>query len=353
MPDPLWSLVIAAAIGGALALLFWPERGVFWRWQRARQMTERVLIEDGLKYLYEAQLDGQCASRARLAAALHIVEGRSADGLDRLLTKMAERKLLELGPDSICLTATGAEYALHVIRAHRLWERYLAEETGYRESEWHSRAHEQEHRLSAAEVEALASRLNNPTYDPHGDPIPTAMGQVETPARRMLTDLAAGEAGRIAHLEDEPATVYAQLVAEGLAPGMEIRALEMTPQRIRFWADGDEHVLAPVLARNISVEPLAARTSPTQASPAQRLTSLKPGQQAIVAAIAPTCRGAERRRLLDLGILPGTQIEAALASPSGNPVAYRIRGSLIALRHDQAEHIQIIHSPERTQEVPA
>ena len=85
----------------------------------------------------------------------------------------------------------------------------------------------------------------------------------------------------------------------------------------------------------------------------QRLTSLKPGQQGIVAAIAPACRGAERRRFLDLGILPGTQIEAALASPSGNPVAYRIRGSLIALRHDQADHIQITQRPERIQEVPA
>jgi Fe2+ transport system protein FeoA len=39
--------------------------------------------------------------------------------------------------------------------------------------------------------------------------------------------------------------------------------------------------------------------------------------------------------------LPGTRIEAVLASPSGNPIAYRIRGSLIALRHDQANHIQI------------
>ncbi len=346
MPDPLLSLVVAAALGGVLALCFWPERGAFWRWQRARQITERVLIEDGLKHLYEAQIEGRCSSRASLAAALHITTGQAAG----LLTKMAERQLLELGPDSICLTATGTEHALHVIRAHRLWERYLAEETGYRESEWHSRAHQQEHRLSAAEVEALASRLNNPTHDPHGDPIPTAAGQVETPARRMLTELAAGEAGRIAHLEDEPAAVYAQLVAEGLAPGVTVRVLEATPQRIRFWADGDEHLLAPILAGNISVEPLAARAP---ASLTQRLTSLKPGQHAIVAAIAPACRGAERRRFLDLGILPGTQIEAALASPSGNPVAYRIRGALIALRHDQAEHIQITHHLEPTQEVPA
>ena len=65
MPDPLLSLVVAAAIGGALALFFWPERGLFWRWQRTRQMTERVLIEDALKRLYEEQSEGRCSSRSR------------------------------------------------------------------------------------------------------------------------------------------------------------------------------------------------------------------------------------------------------------------------------------------------
>lgn len=343
MPDPLFALVVAAAIGGLLALVLWPERGLFWRLQGARQMTERVLVEDALKHLYEAQIEGRCSNRAALAGALGISESRG--GL--LLTRMGERGLLEANADSICLTPAGAQHALHIIRAHRLWERHLAEETGYRESEWHRRAHQQEHRLSAAEVEALAARLNNPTHDPHGDPIPTADGEIGLQDRRSLTDLAIGEVGRIVHLEDEPAAVYAQLVAEGLAPGLEVRVLAATPQRIRFWADGDEHVLAPLVAANISVAPLIAVDSAEQTPTAERLTALKPGQQALVASIAPTCRGAERRRFLDLGILPGTHIEAALASPSGNPVAYRIRGALIALRYDQANHIQIVR-PEET-----
>ncbi len=349
MPDPLLSLLFAALIGGIGAFFFWPERGAFWRWQRTRQMTERVLVEDALKVIYQEQSDGRCPSRAGLAAALRISDSQAA----ALLAKMTERELLETGADSICLTARGAEHALQIIRAHRLWERHLAEETGYREDEWHRRANQEEHRLTAADLDALAARLNNPTHDPHGDPIPTAAGQIVPHASRSLTDLAVGESAYIVHLEDEPAAVYAQLVAEGLAPGVTVRVLEATPQRIRFWAEGDEHVLAPILAGNVSVEPLAVREPAAQASPVQRLTSLKPGQQAIVASIAPACRGAERRRFLDLGILPGTQIEAALASPSGNPVAYRIRGSLIALRHDQADHIQITQHLERTQEVPA
>lgn len=134
---------------------------------------------------------------------------------------------------------------------------------------------------------------------------------------------------------------YAQLVAQGLAPGMIMQVFEATAERIRFWAGGAEHILAPVLARQISVVPHPRPAAAESARPVERLTALRPGQEALVAAIAPACHGAERRRLLDLGILPGTRIQAALASPSGNPVAYRVRGSLIALRASQAEQIQI------------
>jgi Fe2+ transport system protein FeoA len=52
-------------------------------------------------------------------------------------------------------------------------------------------------------------------------------------------------------------------------------------------------------------------------------------------------QSAERRRLLDLGILPGTLIENVMASPLGDPVAYRVRNSVVALRREQAELIEI------------
>ncbi|HAJ37185.1 MAG TPA: ferrous iron transport protein A [Chloroflexi bacterium] len=51
--------------------------------------------------------------------------------------------------------------------------------------------------------------------------------------------------------------------------------------------------------------------------------------------------GAERRRMMDLGILPGAAIEVALENPLGDPTAYRVRGAVIALRREQAQQIQI------------
>jgi ferrous iron transport protein A len=57
-----------------------------------------------------------------------------------------------------------------------------------------------------------------------------------------------------------------------------------------------------------------------------------------------TSDGSTRRRMLDLGIIDGTEIEALYKSPSGNPVAYLIRGAVIALRSDVSEKIIVSES---------
>ena len=54
-----------------------------------------------------------------------------------------------------------------------------------------------------------------------------------------------------------------------------------------------------------------------------------------------TAKGLTRRRLLDLGLIHGTQVRAIRKSPSGDPVAYKIRGAIIALRQEEASYILI------------
>ena len=52
-------------------------------------------------------------------------------------------------------------------------------------------------------------------------------------------------------------------------------------------------------------------------------------------------KGSERRRMLDLGLVSGTEIEAVQKSPAGDPVAYLIRGAVIALRNEDAGKILV------------
>ena len=80
--------------------------------------------------------------------------------------------------------------------------------------------------------------------------------------------------------------------------------------------------------------------------PVDRLSSLQLGESRSVIGISPACQGLQRRRLLDLGLVPGTEVTAVMTSPTGDPTGYRIRGAVIALRREQAElvHVQQVTS---------
>ena len=69
------------------------------------------------------------------------------------------------------------------------------------------------------------------------------------------------------------------------------------------------------------------------------LNCLPVGQKARVDKLLS--KGHERRRMLDLGLISGTIVEAVQRSPSGDPTAYSIRGAVIALRDEDAGKITI------------
>jgi DtxR family Mn-dependent transcriptional regulator len=342
-PDPLLSLIIGVIILAAGAYALRPRRGLLARWERWRATTRRVRIEDALKHLYDYEYRRLLCTGPSLAGALAL----SPEDGARLLTSLADAGLVRPDGDGFALTAEGRSYALRIIRMHRLWERYLADEAGMGEMQWHAEAEDAEHRMTSLEADRLAARMGNPRFDPHGDPIPTAAGDL--PARRgvPLSQIPAGEPTEIVHVEDEPPAVYAQIVALGLEPGMRLRVLETAPERIRFETEGTEHILAPVVAGNITVLPLAVE--PPVELPTATLASLPPGRSALVAGISRRCRGLQRRRLMDMGIVPGTVVEAELAGPAGGPVAYRVRGALIALRR---KHAELVHITVRTEGKP-
>jgi DtxR family Mn-dependent transcriptional regulator len=338
-PTEILLCVVSAVV---LAGLLWPRWGLVSWWRGARRRERRERMEDALKHLYESELNGTPASLQSVAWATQL----SGDQVTEVLQSVERRGLIDLEGDAIRLTPPGRELGLHVLRAHRLWESYLADRTGFPETEWHGRAHELEHGLSAAEVEALSARLHHPTHDPHGDPIPTADGEAEGPAGIPLVKAPLGQALRIAHIEDEPDAVYAQLVASGLYPGMVIELREVSSSSIRLAGTAGERVIEPLAAANVAVVPLP-HDQGAEAAPGETLTALRPGESGRVTSLAQRCRGAERRRLMDLGVLPGTVIRAELRSPSGDPTAYWIRGALIALRVEQSDMIWIERLPSK------
>ena len=327
---------IVLACLATLAVLGWPRHGLLARWRRARELARRTRGEDALKHILKSEANGRVATLDSIAGALQITTSNAA----RLLEELEEGELLTFAGGRLRVTPTGRELGLHVVRAHRLWESYLAAQTGVAEGEWHQRAERQEHLLTPQQADELAAKLGHPTRDPHGDAIPSADGALEGDPGQSLNSVQPGTPALITHIEDEPDTVYRQLVALGLRPGMRAFVIEKSATRIRFWADGNEHILAPVLAENVSIKPLPEfRTEDLVEE--EFLSGLQPGGRARVVGLSPACRPPERRRLLDLGFVPGTLIEVEMVSPGGDPTAYRVRGTVVALRREQANLIRV------------
>ncbi len=335
MTNPAIALLGFLALVVAVAGLAWPRVGLAARVARLRRVTERVRVEDALKYLYDCETRGIPGTLAGLAGVLETGRGR----VHRILERAQEMGLVEARGDGYVLEETGRAYALRVLRTHRLLETFLADRTGMAPSQWHVEAERREHLLSAAETERLARRIGHPPYDPHGDPIPTAAGNMPAARGYALSDARSGSVVSVVHLEDEPPEVFQRLVDAGVALGQVLRVLEVTHERIGYLVDGMERSLARGLAGNVTVEPTAepGKDDPSVTS----LAELGLGEAGAVVGIASVCRGAERRRLLDLGVVPGTEIRAVMRSAGGSPIAYDIRGALIGLRREQAEWIRV------------
>ena len=296
-------------------------------------MNEQILIQDLLKHLAECEYDGAAVSAESLAGKLEL----SPAAADRLFADLRAAGLI--APDSFTLTPAGRDYALHVLRAHRLYETYLARKTGVPERAWHARAEIREHRMSEREVDALAAELGHPHFDPHGDPIPTSSGELPAKQGAPLTDFPPGWTGRVVHIEDEPPEAYASIAAAGLAPDSVVRIERQDERETRLRVEGQTAVFPRAVAAQISAVPLAAGEAFDDWL--ERLSSLQPGEAADIVGLSPLCRGLERNRLLDLGVVPGSRVTVDLVNPSGSPIAYRLRGASIALRRDQAQRVRI------------
>jgi len=328
-------LGIGLTLALILTILLFPRYGLLPRMKTWREARARELAEDALKHLLDREQQGRHASPESLAGVL----GLSPANVMKLLAQMESQNLVQHQGLEIHLTAEGGRWALQIVRAHRLWERYLADEARMPLGQIHTEAHRREHTLTNAQADALDAALGHPVTDPHGDPIPSREGQLRSVDATPLTAWQAQGAVRIAHLEDEPAIAYEQILAAGLRLGQVIRILEKTPERYVLTDGENEYRLAPSVAANVHVAALpAGETARVGALPLWQLTQNQKGE---IITLDEGVQGFTRRRFLDLGLTPGTTIFPELQNFFGDPRAYRVRGTLIALRKDQAAMIWV------------
>lgn len=333
--NPIYALLIFFVAVVLLFLLFRPTKGWFWLIKQTFKSSEKIIIEDILKQLYHFENSGNRVDTKTLVQGLNF----NNKSIVEAIKKMSINNLVYFDSDALKLTEQGKEYALRIVRVHRLWERYLADKTGYHKNEWHDRAELMEHKLNDDETNELAVQLGNPKFDPHGDPIPTKTGKIAKVMGVELPLLPVNSMARITHIEDEPEVIYKQILAENIHIGSLIKVIENNNTRIVFQSEGEEFILAPIVASNLTVSPIEKQV--TIEENIARLSGLKENEMAEIIGISKESRGESRRRLLDLGFVKGSKIKIDLLNPLGDPNAYLIKGTSIALRKDQASKILI------------
>lgn len=304
-----------------------------WRWSTDRRKArDRRQTEDALKHLFEEQYRDRQASLSSLGGVLRL----SGSAVLALVAKMQRQGLMNARGQTFTLTPDGERSALQVVRAHRLLERYFADEARLPLRDVHAAAERKEHSLSTADVDRLSASLGHPTTDPHGDPIPTREGALAPASGTPATSWPLGTIGRIVHLEDEPEISFAQIVAEGLRVGQTVRVVGSTSERLVLTDGEREFRLAPAVAANVFLG-----TAPAWPERVLRLSDLRHDERAEVVGLDEACQGFSRRRLMDLGFTAGASIRPALRTFARDPRAYEVRGTLIALRKDQASQVLV------------
>lgn len=175
-----------------------------------------------------------------------------------MVRKLTERKMVQLQPDkSIQLTAKGKMKALLTIRKHRLWEVFLVEKMNYKWNEVHELAEQLEHIESTDLVDRLDRFLGNPSFDPHGDPIPDKNGKIKNKLSIPLSSCTAGKKYIVTNLADTGDAFLQFLERLNIVPGIKLKLAEQHEYDGSFSVEVMKKTvqLSEKAAKNIMVQP--------------------------------------------------------------------------------------------------
>jgi DtxR family transcriptional regulator, Mn-dependent transcriptional regulator len=205
-------------------------------------------MEDYLKALVHLAAEDVPLSTGAIAARV----GVAPPSASAMLRRLREAQLVcGATGHEVALTSHGRRHALRVVRRHRLVETFLAEVLDVPWDEVHAEAERLEHALSPALEERIASRLGDPSHDPHGDPIPPREGEHDEAWPDPLDAAPAGALFLVERVSDRDSDALRYLDELGIRPGVRLRVGERDPFGGPLWVevDGRRHALGLPLAR--------------------------------------------------------------------------------------------------------
>ncbi len=191
-------------------------------------MSRSTSVEDYLKAIYklETASEGEGVSTTKLAKEMNVANASATNMVKRLSEMGLVNYESYYGSN---LTEPGKKIALEMIRHHRLLELYLTEMMGYSWDEVHDEAEKLEHHISEQFEDKISELLDNPKFDPHGDPIPTKDGKMPELLLLPVSEIEDDQKHILRRVKNQDPEFLRYLEKLGLIPGVEIRVLGKEP----------------------------------------------------------------------------------------------------------------------------
>lgn len=211
--------------------------------------------ENYLKAIYHLSLDrnGKGLGTNELAGILNIAPAT----VSSMLKKLREKELISYEKyGEISLNPSGEDIAISVIRKHRLWETFLYRKMEFTWDEIHEVAEQLEHIKSKKLVDQLDKLLDYPDYDPHGDPIPSANGNMVESYKQTLASAELNKQYEIVAVKDNsPAFLqYATEIGIAIKVGILVKAKHDFDESFEIEIEGMIKTISHKMAENIYVK---------------------------------------------------------------------------------------------------
>lgn len=211
--------------------------------------------ENYIKGIYHLSQGGKTAiSTNAIAGQMETKPSSVTDMIKRLSEKgMVHYKKYQ----GVYLTEKGTRQALKVIRKHRLWEVFLVEKLDFTWDEVHEVAEQLEHIDSEKLIDRLDDLLDNPDYDPHGDPIPDKEGRFKTREKKLLSNMPISSQGICVGVKDSSSSFLKFLDKHHIELGKRVKVLDREPYDHSMEVEiGDRRLqISHQIASNLYIKP--------------------------------------------------------------------------------------------------
>ncbi len=214
-----------------------------------------IAEENYLKAIYSLNTNRNDKELGTNELAKHL--GISPATVSSMLKKLKEKRFINYEKyGAISLLAKGETEACAVIRKHRLWETFLVEKMEFTWDEIHEVAEQLEHVKSKKLVDQLDKLLGYPEYDPHGDPIPNANGEIRGMHKMTLNQVSAGDNITVVGVKNDSPEFLQYITKLGIVMNSKI-AIKIHHEfdsSLVAEIDGKEKVITQKVAENVLVD---------------------------------------------------------------------------------------------------